>query len=297
MTDVDTAAAVQTTWIDTRAMDWERFPGLDVARVKVLHEAQDGIPAIMIVWLPPGDLGIELPHRHQHVTVHENSFVIGGDLPHAEFADPDSDDHEVVLFREGYFMDRRAGSIHGNDFIFSDAGCTILCWASGTGNWLHEPGAETETLEVPFHGRFAPKQWSDSRSPQLGSGVVLDREGALILSTRDMAWEPLGTLEGARQRILVRDGEGEPTARIVFLPPGEEPVDALPTSDGDWEFAYLIEGEIPVGDTVVKAGGFMRRPAGGADGLTPSAASVTGAVLLQFRIGANTFPSAPDEDA
>jgi hypothetical protein len=295
MTDI--SAPAQTTWVDSRDMAWEPFPGLDVGRVKYLHREQDGILPIMVVWLPPGDLGIELPHRHQHVTVHEMSFTIGGDLPHAEFRDPDTDAHEIVLFREGYFMDRQPGSIHGNDFIFSDAGFTGLFWASGTDNWLDSPGAATETLEVPFHGGFAPKQWGDAHQPQLGSGVVLDRDGALILSTRDMAWEPLGTVEGARQRILVRDADGVPVARVVFVPPGDQPVEALPLRDGDWEFAYVIEGELPVGDTVARQGFFLRRPAGAPDGLALSAPSVTGAVLLQFRVGPTAFARAGGDDA
>jgi hypothetical protein len=228
-----------------------------------------------------------------HVNVYENAFTLAGDLPHAEFESRDSDEHEVVLFREGYFMDRRPGSIHGNDFIFSDTGTTILMWRSGSGNWLHEPNAAEETIEVPFGDGFAPKSWNDMLPSRLGDGVVIDREGAYIVNTRDMAWAPLGDVEGAKVRELVRDDSGRATVRMVFVPPGEAAVEPLPLDEGDWEFAYLVEGELPVaGGEVARQGWFMRRAPGSPDGLVPAAPSITGAVLLQWRMGERTFPSA-----
>ena len=56
-----------------------------------------------------------------------------------------------MVFREGYFMDRRPGSIHGNECtVTSPTGCVILMWREGTGNWLDEPNAPQETIEVPY---------------------------------------------------------------------------------------------------------------------------------------------------
>jgi hypothetical protein len=292
MTDVANPTAVGTNWVDTRDMDWGSFNGLSVGKVKTLAWMDDGAPLVMIVVLPAGELGIELPHRHEHKTVYEHAYHLTGDFPHSEWAAPDAP-LETVLFREGYFLDRKPGAIHGNEFLFPPTATQILCWRSGTGNWLEDVGAETETVDVEFQG-FEPGKLTEAVQPEYGTGIVLDRAGTRLISTRDMFWEPLAGPELARQRVLVRDNDGAPTVRQVFIPAGTTtPIEELPKQEGDWEYAYLVEGELPIaGGEVAKAGYFMTRSPGAPDGLAPAAPSEAGAMLLQFRWGGNTFPFA-----
>ena len=266
--------------------------------MKLLHENADGDPMVMMAWLPPGDLDIPIPHRHYHATVYEHAYHLSGDLPHAEWPAADAD-HDLVVFREGYFLDRRPGSIHGMDAVYSDTGCIILCWRSKLGNWLDEPGAEEETLTVPFE-RPVPRRTYDDRIRADRQGVVVARPDAHILDTREMPWEPLGTVKGARVRVLARDGAGAPTVRMVFLPPGNSAVEPLPTGAEDHECTMVLEGELTVagddGPLVARVGYFMNRPAGAPEGLVPAGTSETGAVVLQWRMGPETFYIPDDED-
>lgn len=279
-------------WADTRDMPWEPFGGFDLGRLKRLHLDADGAPLVMIVWLPPGDLGIELPHRHQHRTTFECAYQLGGDLPHAEWERP-TDDHEIVVFREGFFMNRAPGSLHGNEWIFSDAGTHILMWRSGTGNWLDEPNATEETLLVDVDEPFIRRSWGDALTARWGDGIVLDRAGARIISTREMAWTALPEPRGAKMRVLAHDQAGEPSVRMVFIPPGQSAAPVLPNSGHDQEFAYVVEGELTVehdGEaTVCRPGYFMSRSPDAGPALVPIAPSPTGAVVLNWRIGPNTF--------
>jgi hypothetical protein len=294
MTDTTNQVATDgVTWTNTHAMPWSRFGGLDAGRVKVLHEDEEGTPWVMIVWLPPGDLGIELPHRHVHKTVYEHAYHLAGDLPHDEWASYEAD-HTVAYMREGYFLDRKPNSIHGNDFLFSDTGCVILCWRSGTGNWLHDEGAEIETPNMDFPDTFRASTMDRVQQPEFGTGLVVDRPDAKMYSTRDMLWAPLGELEGARVKVLVRDTEGNPTVRMLYVPPGDQAVEPMFLEDGDHQFSMVIEGELPVvgpeGTMLATPGWVARRAPGAPDPLVPAEPSVTGAVVFQFRFGANSFP-------
>jgi hypothetical protein len=296
MTDVsENPTAVGTNWVDTRDMEWGSFPGLSIGRVKNLAWMDNGAPLVQIVVLPSGELGIDLPHRHEHKTVYEHAYHLSGDFPHSEWAAPDAP-LETTYMREGYFLDRKPGSIHGNEYLFPPTATQLLVWRSGTGNWLEDEGAETETIDVEFQG-FEPAKFTDALQSEFGTGIVFDRAGARLYATRDMFWEPLNGSELAKQRILVRGKDGEPSVRQIFIPAGTTtPVEELPKQEGDWEFAYLVEGELPVagpdGPIVAKAGYFMTRSPGAPNGLAPVAPSEAGAMFMQFRWGPETFPFA-----
>jgi hypothetical protein len=297
--DAVVAAADGITWTDTRAMDWGVFPGLGGGNVKVLHVDDDGVPVVMIVHLPPGDLGVTIPHRHHHVTVYEQAFHLAGDFPHAEWATAESD-HEVVTFRDGYFLDRKPGSLHGLDHMFGDTGAVVLSWRSGPGNWIDEPNAAEETIDVDFDQPFIGKGLDDVIRGRAGDGIVLDRAGARIIDTREMAWQPVDD-SAVRVRILSRDAAGEPTVRMVFLPPGQVAAPPMATGEGEHEFALILEGQLVVagadGPAVVKQDGFMNRAPGAPEGLVPVAPSPTGAMLLQWRIGPDTWAPFTDQAA
>jgi hypothetical protein len=296
MTDsapTSTASATAITWVDTRAMDWERFVGFESGRVKPLYLDEDGNAMVMLAWLPPGDLQMPLPHRHLHRTVYECSYHVAGDLPHAEWETLE-DRQQLVTFREGFFMNRAPRSLHGNEWLFSQSGATVLMWRSGTGNWLDDPDAPTEThILDPEPAAFERSRTEETLPASWGSGRVLDRPDVRIVSTREMTWEDIPEAPGARVKLLSVDQAGLPSARIVFLPPGEQAVPGLPTGPEDHELAYVIEGDLHVagadGPELRRAGWFMHRAPGAPEGIVPAASSEVGAVVLQWRMGPTTF--------
>jgi hypothetical protein len=93
----------------------------------------------------------DLPHRHYHRTVREYGFTISGELPHWEYENAEQEDGELVVFREGYYMDRAPGSLHGLEpGPTSAVGCVVLMWRTGRGTWVDEPTFDEETVEVPY---------------------------------------------------------------------------------------------------------------------------------------------------
>jgi hypothetical protein len=143
--------------VDTRRMPWEQRPewagrpGLDGACRKVLVREEQGEPVVSLNYLPPGFTLPELPYRHYHSTVSEFSFVLCGELPHWEYESADQQKGALVVFKPGYFMHRRPGSIHGLEpGPVSPCGAFTLSWRTGTGTGIGERNFETETVHVPY---------------------------------------------------------------------------------------------------------------------------------------------------
>lgn len=279
-------------WRDLREEQWVPFEGIDNCLVKLVHVGEDGTPWAMAVWLPPGPLPVDIPLRHYHATVHEQAFHLTGDLPHGEWPSADSDDHDLVVFRAGYFLDRQPGSLHGLDHMVSQSGAIVLNWRSGRGSFVSEPEAETETFDVEIGDGFRSKGPDEVVRARPRDGVVIDRAGCRVVDTREMDWEPLGDGD-ARVRVLARDAAGAPAARVVFLPPGEAGAEALPVGPRDRELAVVLEGEYVVpgadGPLRVTEGFLLNRSPGAPPALVPAGPSATGAVVLNWRMGPDTF--------
>jgi uncharacterized cupin superfamily protein len=141
------------TLLDTRAMPWEDFAGLHGARVKMLSRDAAGNGVVWLVWLPGDIPSVNRPHRHYHRTIREFSYLVAGELPHWEYRDAAQQHGDLVVVREGFFMERAPGSIHGlEEGPSSPIGCVLLQWRDGVGNYLNEPEAVHETVDVPYAG-------------------------------------------------------------------------------------------------------------------------------------------------
>src|SRR5262245_35231300 len=95
-------------------MPWQELEGIAGGKQKVLARDDQGEPSVQITWIPPGPGGAD-PERHFHRTVHEWGYVLFGELPMREYTSADAERGRPVVFRAGYFMDRRPGSVHGID--------------------------------------------------------------------------------------------------------------------------------------------------------------------------------------
>jgi hypothetical protein len=115
------------TILDTRAMNWQQFPGTKGGYIKVLARDEDGCPTTLLGWLPRGTSeALRTRPDRSGKPFRENIFVLSGTLPH-----PD-DDGGVTYLPEGSFIDRPV--VPSTDW--SDAasapelapGCTVLMW-------------------------------------------------------------------------------------------------------------------------------------------------------------------------
>lgn len=139
------------TILDTREMPWTDFAGLDGARVKMLSRDAAGNGVTWLIWLPGELPSVGRPHRHYHRTIREFSFMVAGELPHWEYRNAAQQQGDLVVVREGYFMERLPGSVHGlEEGPSSPVGCVLLQWRDGVGNYLDEPEAAVETIDVSY---------------------------------------------------------------------------------------------------------------------------------------------------
>ena len=145
------------TWLDTREMAWETMPMPGwVHRVLVRDEAGD--PSVTINYHAPRreESGSPLPagrHRHYHRSTREFNYLVAGEGVTWEYTSPEDTDGEVFHSKQGYFMDRAAGSIHGTRTgqPNSATGQILVCWREGgSGIFVGERGYEQESVEVPY---------------------------------------------------------------------------------------------------------------------------------------------------
>jgi hypothetical protein len=146
---------------DTREMPWklpapgEMFHGTG-AKIRELSHHEDGWLWVYQVFLPPGARGVGhggKPDRHYHKTVREWAYVLFGELALVEYDDLDDVVGRRVLYREGFFLDRKPNSVFGLDPDRpSETGVMLLEWRTGPRSSTQEAGSEEETVSLPFPG-------------------------------------------------------------------------------------------------------------------------------------------------
>lgn len=115
-----------TTVLDSRALPWQPHPLLPGVRYKALSR-RGGEPTIHILGLPAGPAPAGLAgwrgsHRYRELT-----YVLEGELRLRVFAGPHDADGEELVLREGYWIDRRPGSVYGfGDGELTPSGCVLL---------------------------------------------------------------------------------------------------------------------------------------------------------------------------
>jgi hypothetical protein len=229
-------------WIDTRAMDW--MPSSARGRLqKVLARNAVGEPTVYLEFIPPGPLE---PFRQYHKTVRQFAYVLGGDLPFVEYPSPDADHGELVVAKQGWFLERRPRSVYGVESGMSAvAGSTILHVRDGSGTWEEDSSFSSETVQL------APAEVPGEtfRAAAGADGVVLDRAGARWLVTSEVPWVPyfIGETRHHRKPLCLTD-EGRETVFFHYLPPHFPLPDGLPyrhyhSTVG--EFGFVLDGELP----------------------------------------------------
>ena len=288
---------------DTREMPWVDLPGIPGAKQKVLVRDADGEPSVQFTWLPPG-LRSDRPERHFHKTVLERGYVLFGELPLREFASIDDEQGRPVLFKEGYYMDRRPGSVHGLDFDNpSPVGFLILEWRTGPGTYLGEPRAAEETTVLDASVGTNDTPLCPPGSPHW---VVVDSGNLCLLDTRAMPWTELPGMKMAKMKVLSLAAAGHTEVVILNLAPrptGGAPMrhfhrtvrEAGLVLDGDLPMREYLSMEDDIGERVCfQKGYFMDRAPGSIHGVDTSRSSGIGFTFLEWRAGPGTYLLEPE---
>ena len=141
--------------LDTNAMEWEDhyYPGF---KTKILSRDANGSPGRGAV------AGCPLPSRRlptsssatRNTNADEWVLLLEGELSTREYESFDDKVGETVIFKPGYYLDRRRGSVHGADAGNpSPVGALWLEWRTGP-NYLGRRGRH-ERHRLP---RVGPRQ-------------------------------------------------------------------------------------------------------------------------------------------
>jgi hypothetical protein len=149
-------------------------------------------------------------------------------------------------------MDRAPGCIHGLDpRSTSPSGFTILEWRDGTGTYLLEEEAATESVVESAPAEVVYRD----RDPR--PGVVVDRDDLSLLDVLELPWdvpEPDGATRV--QRLSGANGAGRVT--IAYVPAGER--DQALLGEGEARRGYVLSGGLELaGGVLVGAGGYLER--------------------------------------
>ena len=113
----------------------------------------NGEPSVFLLWSPPGARPFAGPHRHYHKSVAEYHFILEGETPTWVYDSAEQQRGDFFNLREGFYLERQPGpnGLHGREGEqTSPTGCMMLVWRDVTGNFIHEPDAAEETIEVPY---------------------------------------------------------------------------------------------------------------------------------------------------
>lgn len=288
------------TILDTRELEWESIGWfLPHAQRRILSRDEDGDPIIVSRWYP-SDMP-EFPIEMSYHLADEYYMCLAGELPlwESELGEPD----ELVIFREGYWMHRLPGCVHGHGIPSLPVGVKSIAWMMDGAPYVGVNESRGLTIEVPASGervvndlppiaepRAEPQPESAYRRHRTGPG------GVAILKSREAEWEPHPYLPGTNIKVLDRAPDGDPTVTLLSLPAGRYPAPELPYRAANTfrEFMYVLEGELTTwqyestddeeGTSVLlKESCYLDRRPGSVYGYAAEDYSLTGAVVLHFR--------------
>src|SRR5438093_836303 len=128
------------------------------------------------------------PHRVYH-SAREFYFFLGGEFPHWEY-EPD----DLVLFKEGYYMDRHPGTVHGTGIEGTPVGAKAIGWVveNQQDPFVTVQEAEELTTELPVPGERVANELPPVRrpadEPSGPEAIRVERPGVVVLRTRELAW-------------------------------------------------------------------------------------------------------------
>jgi mannose-6-phosphate isomerase-like protein (cupin superfamily) len=244
-----TVAAAQTeprtTVLDTQSLDWDKGPALRLAgdwRLKVLD--RDAGRRVALAYLPPQRVSPERRHTHRF---RQWFYFLQGDTPVFDYQSPEQKKARVTILRQGYFLERPPGSVHGEEGNpRSQAGFLFLMYL----------GSSAPIINIPDDGPVPPGvDWKDDH----------------IIDTRALDWQKQP--DGALMKTLSFD------VKLLLLPPGWRGSQ----SPKYLRSAYVLSGggSLDAGGSKfsLREGSFLQQPAGEPVQIT---AGEIGCMLLEW---------------
>jgi hypothetical protein len=293
-------ARADVTVLDTREMPWEGTDWvLPRALQRVLSSDDDGDGVVyqrfLTAWTPDPAIS-----SSGYRLAHEQYLCLEGEFSHHERG-VDGEDDELVVFREGVWMDRAPGSLTSG-VVDVPVGVKGLGWMVVEDDayvGLRESASLVRDLPHPQRAVVDPPPSGGDRAARHdpAAGIRLTTDFVRVVDSREMTWEDHPLLPGARLKALSRRADGDPTVAIVGIPAGPYPAAMLPwrgTNDFR-ELLYVLEGELHLrqydgpdddeGIPVVLREGFWvdRRP-GSVFGFDAGECTPSGVTYLTFRL-------------
>jgi hypothetical protein len=292
--------AERVSVIDTREAEWERSDAFMPRSLRqVLARDQDGDPVITLRWLPAGAGLGGRSHGGFH-TAREHYFLLSGHAPQWDLEPGEPD--ELVVFRDGYFLDRQPGSLHASGSPPPQVGGKWLSWMVD-GEDPYVGAREGAALTAETGGTAYHETSPEAPAPQPAEAFPLARPLVNIVDSRALDWEPHPHLVGASQRVLAQRADGDPTIALTWIPPGAYPVTATPylARQEFREFMLVIAGEMTVWEcggsekVRLREGFWVDRRVGSEWGLQPGEHSPSGCMFLRFAVRPGTVIVKDDE--
>lgn len=229
----ETQSSVSPPWVPVRVLDTEKMPWESNYRVKRLFQIPGEKGAgLSILNMRIGDPG---QYHHYH-TFHEWAYNLAGDYTNNEGIVPAGVMGPLNRFREGFFMDRPAYSLHGGEkgreeWMQSQVGALILIFEEPGHTYSPDPQASFYNPDWK-----SVKEWKMSR--------IIDTIGA-------MPWQPEGTVPGLKIKYCANDPTRGFRAILRWLEAGWNSSQAPQFARGyyyknAWQFNYLINGDLAI---------------------------------------------------
>ncbi len=161
-------APTAVTVVDSRLAEWQPagYSGTPPVFQKTLAHYPCGDTKLQLLFFPPGLNPDRDPNehpfyppvlraaRHSHYVMIELIYVLDGAMPLSEWESAEQQQGERAWWREGYFLYRRPGSIHGAEpGATSATGVTILHFRLGGSADPAGPAFPAEiAVDIPFAG-------------------------------------------------------------------------------------------------------------------------------------------------
>jgi hypothetical protein len=249
----ETLTSATPPWTPVKILDTERMPWEETVMPWQKETARPSAPRakspfsvkglyvdkktnlyLVIIYVPPG----RLPAFLEYHTYHEWALGLYGDLTNNESVGPDQRFGAYTRYKEGYWMDRPAFSVHGDatrfGFLQSQMG-----------------GALYHMIEIGVRGKsFSPERQSPNYDPEYKK-IKHWAVPRIIDTIEQLPWERDASVPGLYLKRLTDDPGRGFRARLLRLEPGWNSSRSAQFARAyyykqAYQFSFVLSGDLAV---------------------------------------------------